>query len=280
MKTIRLAVVGLLGAVAMLTLSGCAMMDSMYQGTTKMVHPSKMQLKSDVKWMKPQPPLREVSGNDMSVYLRLRNTSASPAPVDVLQAKVRTGLQAAGYRVVDDKDQAHFSMNVDVRAYGENENVDYGAGVLAGAVIGGVGGAVAGHAIRQTGTSTGLGAAAGAAVVGGAAAILANRNPMVEIDLVVDLRIGERIQGGAQTTRQTEGNQTVNQVQSATVAGGHEGGASKGGSSERQQVEVREDFLYHENRLVAHAVKMRLTPEEALPVLTDKMSAALSSVLP
>ena len=154
------------------------------------------------------------------------------------------------------------------------------AGVLAGAVIGGVGGAVAGHAIRQTGTSTGLGAAAGAAVVGGAAAILANRNPMVEIDLVVDLRIGERIQGGAQTTRQTEGNQTVNQVQSATVAGGHEGGASKGGSSERQQVEVREDFLYHENRLVAHAVKMRLTPEEALPVLTDKMSAALSSVLP
>jgi hypothetical protein len=280
MRTIRLAAVGALGIAAMLTLSGCATMDSMYQGSTRMFNPGKMELKSGLKWMRPQPPLREVSGQSMTVYLRLRNTSASPAPVDVLTAKVRTGLQAAGYRLVDDIGQAHFTLNVDVRAYGENENRDYGAGVLASAVVGGIGGAVIGHQVRHTGTSTGLGAAAGAAAAGGLAAVMVNRNPMVEIDLVVDLRIGERVRGGAQTTRATDGAHAINQVQSVNIAGGHEGGSSRGGSSETQQVALREDFLYHENRLVAHAVKMRLTPEEAMPVLTDRMAAALSSVLP
>jgi hypothetical protein len=64
------------------------------------------------------------------------------------------------------------------------------------------------------------------------------------------------------------------------AGGGTEGGRSSGETRDQQQVEVTDEFLYHSNRIVASGVKMGLTPEEALPVLGERVSLALGSVLP
>jgi len=256
-------------------------MDRGYQGLTKVTNPDKARLQAGVKWLTPHPSLREVSASKMIVYLRVKNTSGSPVPIGQLRASLMDGLEAAGYRIVRDPEEASFAMRVDVRGYGENRQKDMGAGALASTVIGGVAGAAAGHAIGGDGRATGLGAAGGALLGAGLANIMANRNKMVEIDMVVDVRIGERIKGGVKTTRSSEdGTHVHHQDRTAVAGGGVEGGGSKGGSSDRQQVELKEDFLYHKNRLVAHAVKMNLTPEEALPVVSQKLASALSSILP
>ena len=271
---------GLIFSVAVLP--GCRMMDSSYQSMTKLTNPDKMTLRGGVKWMNPHPPLREVSPPKMVAYLRIRNSSGGPVDTGILHARVREGLESAGYRVTSNIEEAQFTVRGDLRFYGENASNDAGAGMLSGAVIGGVGGAVAGHAIRHSDTSTGLGAAAGALLGGWFANMMGNRNKMVEIDLVMDLRIGERIEAGAvETTRRSDDAVRVQHRDDVAVVGGaQEGGAAKGGSSVEQEVRTEEDFLYHQNRLVAHAVKMRLTAEEAMPFLSDRVAAALSGVLP
>jgi len=271
----------LLCAALLSLAAGCATMDRAYRGVTSVTDPDKTRLRGGVKWMNPQPPLREVSGEKMVVYLRTRNTSASPVPLDELYARVHAGLEAAGYRVTRDRSEATYTVNADVRYFGENASKDGGAGLLAGAILGGAAGAATGHAIGGDGRATGIGAAGGAAAGAAIANIMANRNKMVEIDMVVDLRIGERIPSGVATTRRTEDEQRVTHGDSTTTTGGAaEGGRSSAGTTETQQVEIREDFLYHHNRLAAHAVKMGLTPDEALPFLTERIAAALSSALP
>jgi len=263
--------------VALFCLAGCRTMDRGYRGMTGMTNPDKMKLQTGLRWMNPQPRLREVSGAAMVVYLRVRNSGAAPLAAAELARELKAGLEAAGYRVSTDRDEAQFTLNADIRAYGENANKDLGAGMVASTVVGGVAGAVAGHAIGGgSGRATGLGAAGGALIGAGIANVMANRNKMIEIDLVVDLRIGERIHGGVQTTRRASEESSVRQQ--AGVSG--EAGASRAGSSETQELELHEDFLYHENRLVAHATKMGLTADEALPVVSARMATALSGVLP
>lgn len=266
-----------MSAVAMVCLAGCTTMDRGYRGMTGMTNPDKMKLRIGVRWMTTQPRLREVSGDAMVVYLRVRNSGAAPLAASELARELKAGVAAAGYRVSTDRDEAQFTLNADIRAYGENAHKDLGAGMVAGTVAGGVAGAVAGHAIGGgSGRATGLGAAGGALIGAGIANVMANRNKMVEIDLVVDLRIGERVADGVQTTRRSSQDSSVRQRAGASG----EAGASRSGSSETQELELQEDFLYHENRLVAHATKMGLTADEALPVLSERMATALSGVLP
>jgi len=96
---------------------------------------------------------------------------------------------------------------------------------------------------------------------------------------VVDVRIGERIEGGVRTTRRSGDEQTMSHSGSAGM-GGRDSGSSRGGSEEEQRAVVEEDFLYHQNRLVTYVSKLNLGPDEADPVLRERLVKALSNVLP
>ena len=253
-------------------LTGCATMDRAYQKTVGVVDPDKMTLQGGSKWMSPMPRLGMPGSGEMVVYLRFKNSSGSP--LGDLYEEIRTGVEQAGYTVTRNRDEAHYVLTADVRFFGENRNKDAGGALLTGGALGGVTGAVIGHNVGNG--NTGLGAAGGAVIGAAAANILANRNKMVEYDIAVDIRIGERMEGGVSTVR-TAGDDTS--VTHADIQGA-EGGRSSGGSTEEQRVETTEDFLYHQNRLVAHVTRMGLTPPEALPYLRQKVVAGLSAVLP
>jgi outer membrane lipoprotein SlyB len=266
-------------AIVMVTLLiGCSTMDNAYRGTVKVVNPDKMTLQTDLKWMTPPTSmgLRQVGPDRMVVYLRFKNSSGAPVPN--LYERIRGGLEQAGYRVTSNPEEAHFTVVTDVRYFGENREKDGGASILTGAVLGGATGAVVGHNI---GSGYGTEGAVAGAVVGGALGnVMANRNKMVEIALAVDIRIGERIQGGVRTVRRGDESSAVTHADLVDVGGGGEGGRSSSGTSDDQRAEVTDDFLFHSNRIVTTGTKMGLTADEALPVLSDRLSLALSSVLP
>ncbi|NOY79668.1 MAG: hypothetical protein GXP31_01555 [Kiritimatiellaeota bacterium] len=269
----RAVVLGALMACATFVLGGCRTTDAMYRKTVSVVDPDKTMLQGGVRWMNPQPSLRPVSPDKMVVYLRFKNTSGSPLPN--LQSQIKSAFEAAGYRVTRDPNEAQFVVTADARYFGENRSKDAGGSMLAGAVFGAIPGAIIGNNLGRGGNAA-AGAAAGAVLGAAIGNIMANRNKMIEYDLVVDLRIGERVRGGVRTVRKASESSRVSHADAA----GAEAGRASGGSSEEQRAEVREDFLYHQNRLVGHVTRMALTPEEAVPFLEKRIVAAVGSILP
>lgn len=264
--------------LAAYVLSGCAAMDRGYRGVVGVVDPDRMQMTTDLKWMTPPTNmgLRPVKPEKMVVYLRLKNSAGYP--VAGLYESLTSAMQQAGYRITRDPSEAHFTVVADVRYFGVNKNADGGASMLTGAVLGGVTGAVIGHNVGDNNTA--LGGGIGAAAGGAMGQVMANRNKMVEVALTVDLRIGERVGGGVETTRTGSTSAKTTSGTATDVGGGVEGGTSKAETKDRQRFETKEDFLYHGNRIVATADRMGLTPEEALPALKTRIGLAMGSVLP
>ena len=250
--------------LAVSILTGCATMDRGYRGIVGVVDPDRMEMTSDIKWMTPpvNMGLRPVGPEKMVVYLRLKNSAGYP--VEGLYQSLTSGLEQAGYSITRSPDEAHFSVIADVRYFGVNKRGDGGASMITGAVLGGATGAVVGHNVGDDNTLIGM----------------SNRNKMTEIALAVDLRIGERMEGGVETTRSGTTSATATHRAGTNVGGGLEGGSSSAGTTDTQRVEVEDDFLYHGNRIVATAERMALTPEEALPTLKTRIGLALSNALP
>lgn len=272
MLSIRNVSVSAFASMALLT--GCQTADRAYEGTARVVNPDSTRLQGGVKWMTPpsQMGLRQTPPSSMTVYLRVKNSSGTP--VEGLYDHVAAQLRQAGYEVTRSIGEAHYTLLADTRYYGENRERDAGAAMLTGAALGGVTGAVVGHNVGDGNRD--IGAAAGAAVGAAVGNILANRNKMVEIDLVVDVRVGERVPGGVTTKTTTDTDSGV----AHRDRSGAEVGRSSGGSTESQSVTRQDDFLYHDNRIVAHARRMNLTPEAALPHLKSRIAMAVGSVLP
>lgn len=257
-----------------LALAGCRTADRAYEGTSGVVNPDSTRLQGGVKWLTPpsQMGLRQVSSSDMTVYLRVKNSSGSP--VSGLYNRIAEQLRQAGYQITRNIDEAQYTLLADTRYYGENRKKDGGGAILTGAGLGGITGAVIGHNVGDGNRN--VGAAAGAAMGAIAGNILANRNKMVEIDLVVDVRVGERVEGGVQTETTTDTGAGV----SHRDRSGSEIGSATSGTTQVQKLTRDDDFLYHNNRVVAHAKRMNLTPDQALPYLEKRVSAAVGSALP
>ena len=251
-------------------LTGCTTLDSVYQGTVGMTDPDSVKLRGDVEWLNPQPDVR--FSDDMTVYLRVRNSSGSDFPISQLRSQVADEIESAGYELVRRPGQAHYVLRVNVRGYGENAAAESSSGT--GAAIGGL----IGYGVSSNDDYKAA-AGVGGAVLGEVVTnVLRNRNKQVRIDLVTDLTVGERVKGGVKTTRTTGGSQKL--LGQQADRSGNNSGNSRNQSGERQVVEITEDFLNHENRLVASAERMKLTPEEALDFLLNKMVGAISGILP
>ena len=264
----------LLGLLAgLLVLAGCEGIDRTHESVVKATNPDRARLQVDLKWLNPQPNIRPVSADRMYVYCRIRNSSG--ADID-LRNQILDEIESQGYQVTRDIDEAQFTINADLRYFGESATKEHDA-LIGSAVLGGVGGAVIG---KQAGGRTGEGAVIGAAAGALLGNIIDNRNKDREISLIVDVTIGERIAGGVQTQRGSDAGQDVASRNAASLPGGRETGSSSAGSSESQNVELREDFLYHNNRVITSAKRINLTLPEAEPSLSRRLSRAIASALP
>jgi outer membrane lipoprotein SlyB len=255
-------------------MQGCQSTDKAYEGVVSVTDPDKMKVTPSMKWLNPQPRIRPVSADKMVVYCRIRNSSG--ADIDVSDA-VKAEIEKLGYKFTNDVSQAQFTLSADVRYFGEGASKDLGP-IVGGGVLGGVTGAVIGHQDNgHTAEGAVIGAAAGAALGN----IVANRNKMRNINLVIDVVVGERVEGQkVATDRSANQESAVTHNDAVNKGGGAEVGQSSAGSSESQHVSVQEDFLYHENRLAASAQKLNLTLPEASAVMTPRIAKAIAGVLP
>lgn len=132
--------------------------------------------------------LNPVSPSQKTVYVQIRNTSQVPMPD--LKAMVAKKLEADGYRVIDDPQQAHYWLQTNVLYMGKETKF----ATFDGALAGGFGGALVGASIGQ-------GYGQGAAALGGAALgslLGAAVGSAIHVDTylgVVDIQVAEKING-------------------------------------------------------------------------------------
>jgi len=258
--------------VSLVCLYGCEGIDRGYESWVKSTDPDRARLATELEWLNPQPRIQPSNHN--FVYCRVRNSSG--ADINLRHA-VQDEIEASGFRLTRNLDEAQYIINADLRYFGESTDKTHDA-LVGGAVLGGVGGAVIGHQMGDGHAGEGalVGAAAGA-LLGN---IIADRNKMRKISLIVDVRIGERIQGGVVTNRGGQSKSDLGSSNAMGTTGGRESGSSSTGFNESQSVQLSDDFLYHENRVIAWAERLNLAAVEAEPVLTRRLSRAIASALP
>jgi hypothetical protein len=261
-------------AVLLVACGACQTVDRGYEGVISATDPDRVKLNTKLTWLHPQPNIRMVSSDQMYVYCRVRNSAGADVE---LEDAIKEALQDRDYRLTRNLDEAQFTISADLRYLGETATKKYDA-VIAGGAIGAGTGAVIGHNVGDN--NTGVGAVAGAAAGALLGDIIANRNKQREYSLVVDVRLGERIHGGVSTNRSGDDSQTTSSRAGASTGGGLESGSARGTTSETQSVELTEDFLNHQNRVIAKAESMNLTLAQAEPTLTRRLSKAIASSLP
>jgi hypothetical protein len=260
----------LLAAMGLTT--GCQTMTALHD-------PDKVTLQTEMEWLSPplSMGLSDAPMNQRVVYLRVKNTSGSS--MTGLYGQIAAQLQQAGYRVTNNPAEAYFSLTADVRFFGETREKDGYKGALTGGILGGVSGAVIGHNVGDNNNEA-IGAAAGALVGGLIGDSLANRNKIITYTLAIDIRVGERVEGGVRTVRSSNSGGGVGNQAGVARGRSVERGHSKSGVKQEQRVELNSDFLYQDNRIAASAYKMNLTEAEAVQALTPKIGTAIGSVLP
>ncbi len=259
--------------VLLLMATGCQTMTGLHD-------PDKVTLQTEMEWLSPplNMGLRDVPQARKVVYLRVRNSSGSP--VYGMYEQVAGQLAQAGYMVSNNVDEAHFSLVADVRYFGETREMDGHKGLLTGAALGAGAGAIIGHNVGGGSGSRDKGALAGAVAGGLVGDAMARRNRIITYSLAVDIRVGERVDGGVRTTRGSSVGGEVSGDAAVGMGARVERARDHAGSSQEQEVQIEESFLYHSNRIVASARKMGLTVEEAMPVVSRRISTAVASVLP
>lgn len=147
--------------------------------------------------------LDPVGQDKRTIFVQVRNTSDRPN-FDIAQP-VKAAIAAKGYRIVDDPDQAHFTLQAQVLSVSKADPMEAAAALSAG-YGGAIGGAVLGATIGgvlHNARAAGIGAGAGA-LAGGLVGTVANA--MVEdvtYVAITDVQISQRTKAGVTGTQQT-----------------------------------------------------------------------------
>lgn len=206
--------------------------------------------------------LEPVSADRRTVYVQVRNTSDRPD--FVIEPDIRRAIEAAGYRIVDDPDQAHYMLQANVLQAGRNSETAAdaaGEGGFGSAVTGGAVGAGTGLILGRAGGSD-VGLTIGGAILGAAIGTAVDAYVQdVTYSVIADLRVSERAAGG----------QVVSQSEMQTLDQGSGGGVT-------QATSTVTDWKHYQTRIVATANKVNLEWEEAAPFMVEGMTRSIGGI--
>lgn len=206
--------------------------------------------------------LDPVSADRRTVFVQVRNTSDRPD--FVVEPAIRSRIEAAGYRIVDDPDQAQYMLQANVLQAGRSSETAADA-----AGEGGFGSAVSGAAVGA-GTGLILGKAGGSDVgltIGGAllgAAIGTAVDAYVQdvtYSVITDIRVSERAKGGA----------VISQSETQTLDQGS-------GGEVTQATSTLTDWKHYQTRIVAVANKVNLDWEQAAPFMVEGLTRSIGGI--
>jgi hypothetical protein len=206
--------------------------------------------------------LEPVAPDRRTVFLDVRNTSDRP-DFDVEPA-IRRQLEASGYQVVDDPDQANFMLQANVLQAGRNSETAAdaaGEGGFGSAVSGAAVGAGSGYLLGQAGGSD-VGLTIAGALLGAAIGTVADAYVQdVTYSVITDLRVSERAKGGV----------VVSQSEQQTLGQGS-------GGSVTQASSTITDWKHYQTRIVATANQANLDWPEAAPFMVDGLTRSIGGI--
>jgi hypothetical protein len=193
---------------------------------------------------------------------------------DTIHHQILEGVQARGYVPAKSHDQANYVLWATLRIFteagtAEGERALAGLGAIAGGATAMTAAGAAGAA-RSTQWVAGI---AGAGVAGVAVAALTRES---SYQMVIDLQLARKVEGGVKTDSQG-GSQSGLQQATATV--GDAGGSTMGQSKSQHMTETKVHFEM-EQRVLAVASGRRLTQDVARTALIPKLVSGLKSALP
>ncbi|MDR3439201.1 complement resistance protein TraT [Telmatospirillum sp.] len=254
------------------TLAACAAADSAinHGDITVQTH------MSETVFLDPVPP------DQKTIFVSARNTSDHPE-ID-LRSPLIQAVASRGYTVVQDPNQAHYMLRVNVLQAGKIETKDkesllsakYGEPLLAGLGAGALASMAGGD--RTAATATGLGVAAGSF-------LLNQAFQTVTYSVVVDVQLSERPLKGAKVKQSTttvaaqaNGSSDHARTSQTPTGSGRSGTATLNANVKTQQVDEESDFKQYQLRDIAYADQMNLKFEEAAPQLVTKLAYSLSNL--
>jgi hypothetical protein len=206
--------------------------------------------------------IEPVSADRRTVYLNVRNTSDKPD--FTVEPAIRRQLEAAGYRVVEDPDQAQFMLQANVLQAGRNSETAAeaaGAGGFGSAVSGAAVGAGSGYLLGQAGGSD-VGLTVAGALLGAAIGTVADAYVQdVTYTVITDLRVSERARGGT----------VVSQSEQQTLGQGS-------GGSVTQSSSTITDWKHYQTRIVSTANKVNVEWDEAAPFMVDGLTRSIGGI--
>jgi len=258
----KLSLLLLMGAVTSSLFTGCATTE--LQTQTKMTQSIFLDpVKKDLR----------------TVFVSIKNTSGQD--MNGLEQKITNNLLAKGYKIVDDPDQAKYTLMVNVLFANNLREANAAQAGTSGAMVGGVMGA-----INSGGNGNN---ALGAALAVGAVSAIAGKLTEDEIyRMVTDVDVREKKNVKVQVMINTSQSQaTIGQEARAGLMnnfGGQirstdgAGGVLNDNTSKQNIQQLETDYVEHKTRVFSEAVKMNLKLDEALPILVDKMANQISGI--
>ena len=220
--------------------------------------------------------INPVAKNKRLIFVSSKNTSGQKIN---LENTIINELQAKGYTIVDDPEQATYILMMNVLYCDKKQENNAAAGALG---AGALGAGVAGYNGHSTGGTVGIGL--GAALVGG---LIAKATEDTIFQMQVDIVIREKAKGTVMASNVTaNGQASVNDSRKAGFvnsfggqvkdvnASGHLN--SNTASANAQHYET--DYIEHKTMLFAEATKMNLTLPEATPILEKQISNQIAGL--
>ena len=206
--------------------------------------------------------IEPVNADRRTVYLNVRNTSDKPD--FTVETAIRRQLEEAGYRVVEDPDQAQFMLQANVLQAGRNSETAAeaaGAGGFGSAVSGAAVGAGSGYLLGQAGGSD-VGLTVAGALLGAAIGTVADAYVQdVTYTVITDIRVSERARGGT----------VVSQSEQQTLGQGS-------GGSVTQSSSTITDWKHYQTRIVSTANKANVEWDEAAPFMVDGLTRSIGGI--
>lgn len=206
--------------------------------------------------------LEPVSPERRTLFLQVRNTSDKPD--FIVEPAIRSRVEAAGYRIVDDPDQAQYMLQANVLQAGRSSETAAdaaGEGGFGSAVSGAAVGAGTGLILGKAGGSD-VGLTIGGAILGAAIGTAVDAYVQdVTYSVITDIRVSERASGG----------QVVSQSETQTLDQGS-------GGEVTQATSTLTDWKHYQTRIVAVANKVNLDWEEAAPFMVEGLTRSIGGI--
>lgn len=244
---INKAILGSLAIGSMVTLSGCTAMSTM-------IHHGSLTAESKMSNSIILPP---TSNKDKTIYVQVKSTT--DYDFKGLKKQLVANLQSEGWTVVDDVDQAHDMVQINVLQAGEAQSPQAAWGALGGGfgssiATGGLAGLAAGYATGSTGMGIGVGAG-----VTGISWVADQMVKDVAYSMITDVQVSIRSKGKVTQTTQSD--------------------IAQGTSTATQQtIQQESDFMQYRTRIVSVADQVNLKFEEAKPVLEKQIAKQVAGI--